>query len=336
MTAPVVPPIQIPRDDKDPDEVLNLYLKDKKYPTASNRQKVMQALKRRKADAIMACNYAEAEKLVEAENDIRAHFREERETEFTVREVNPRHSSKGTLKGRQSQLDSDYDKKIREVEQSKEDRLQELKKKHEMEKQKFAEHWKDSKTLWEFSKPSGQLRQLRDIEHKMALQNRFREAARIKKQADDLEKQETAAAQARAENAMKTAALKLLEKQKREIQKLDDSVAQKIASIETERRSRRRPIDMAIERVANEEKVTRGSATARGSGGTTTYREFMFGKKSALGAEQELGTPRTYRKHLELRKPVTVRQLAIREVETDMMFTERKRKQGKRSQSVSK
>ena len=64
MTAPVIPPIQIPRDKRDPDDILKLYFENKTYPAASERQMVLQALIRRKTDAIAACKYDEAEKLV--------------------------------------------------------------------------------------------------------------------------------------------------------------------------------------------------------------------------------------------------------------------------------
>ena len=315
-----VPGIRISPRRSSGTDALARYFAKREYPAYSVRGQVLQEIARRKVEASLACNYAEAERLTRAEIDINNHYREERNTEFTSRAQKSLHSSSAELRGKKEQVKSYYKARIEKVRQNGEEQKRALEAKHLKEQDEFARHWRDPMTLLEYSKPSTHLINLRDTQQKMALLCDFQGAAKLKKMADEVETRETQDAQVRAEKTMRVLAQQLIKRQEDEVGNLERNIEMRIGALKTEKRGRMLPIKRALERAIEEEEAPRGARAAANRAQTARYREFLVERAS----DRDLATPRTYRRQHEMRL-APVRQLALREVDANAVFAQQKR-----------
>lgn len=300
-------------------DALSRYFTKHEYPAYSTRSQVLQEIARLKVEASLACDYAEAERLTRAEIDINNRYREERNNEFTSRAQKSLHSSSEELRGKKQQVKSYYKARMERVRQAGEEQKRALNARHIQEQNDFARHWRDPRTLSEFSKPSTHLINLRDTQQKMALLCDFQGAARLKKMADEVEIRETREAQLRAERSMRVLAEQLLKRQEDEVGYLERNIEMKVNALKTEKRSRMRPIKRALERALEEEAAPRGKAAALNKAQTARYREFLVEK----GVDRDAGIG-TYRRQHEMRL-APVRQLGLHEVDANEVFARKRR-----------
>ncbi|EAY04420.1 hypothetical protein TVAG_417180 [Trichomonas vaginalis G3] len=120
------------------------------------------------------------------------------------------------VQSRESQITEEYHQKLDNHKQEVERRQKALELEHQRQIEDFQALWGSPDTMQQFSKPSSHLLQLKRQQRQLALAHDFDQAKHLKSIADELEKQETEAARARAVEAMKVAYSNLLEKQERE------------------------------------------------------------------------------------------------------------------------
>lgn len=138
------------------------------------------------------------------------------------------------VQSRESQLTDEYNQKLTQHKQECERREKALELEHQHQIEDFQAFWSLPDTMQQFSKPSSQLLNLKRQQRQLALAHDFEQAKHLKSIAEELEKQETEAARARAVETMKIAYQNLLEKQQREKECLLKNNERKEQQIEAE------------------------------------------------------------------------------------------------------
>lgn len=158
-----------------------------------------------------------------------------------------------TIHYRLSQAENDYvnkDKEWKEIfdgfYQEQNQLREELKTRQQQEEDEFANRWGDPSNFKTYNKPSPALLQLRKIQKEYAMARDFENAKIVRKQADDLQKQETENAERRALDAMLLEHQKLEEKHKKEITCFNEKEKRTELFLSTNRQSELRPLEMLI------------------------------------------------------------------------------------------
>lgn len=324
-TAPSSPDKSLPGIDLSSFKVtgstaLDAYLNKKIFPTLDMRKDIFQEITRRKVDATLRHDYLAGDRLTQAEQELHEYFRKVRLDSFSTIQNSRQELSE--IKRRLKILNDEFDSKIKEVKESFSSLRNQMNERHKQERKKFSEHWKDSKTLLEYSKPSSYLLQLRELERRKALSNDFRGAQEMKKQADALEKKETAEAQIRARKAMEIMGDQLIKQQMKEEEYLKENEIKRIEDIETKRQIIIQPLVNIIKRDDHINTLTpklrerERPSTSFSSCTTARYRSFLVTKED----DQEIATPRTFRRQIEYRNGNLVKQLSMEELDPDDFF----------------
>lgn len=324
-TAPSSPDKSLPGIDLSSFKVtgstaLDAYLNKKIFPTLDMRKDIFQEITRRKVDATLRHDYLAGDRLTQAEQELHEYFRKVRLDSFST--IQNLRQEPSEIKRRLKILNDEFDSKIKEVKESFSSLRNQMNERHKQERKKFSEHWKDSKTLLEYSKPSSYLLQLRELERRKALSNDFRGAQEMKKQADALEKKETAEAQIRARKAMEIMGDQLIKQQMKEEEYLKENEIKRIEDIETKRQIIIQPLVNIIKRDDHINTLTpklrerERPSTSFSSCTTARYRSFLVTKED----DQEIATPRTFRRQIEYRNGNLVKQLSMEELDPDDFF----------------
>lgn len=325
-TAPPSPDKTLPGIDLSSFKVngstaLDAYLNKKTYPTLDMRKEIFQEITRRKVDATLRHDYLTGDRLSQAEQELHEYFRKVRLDSFSTINQNSRQDPP-EIKRRLKILNDEFDNKIKEVEKSFTSLRNQMNERHKQERSKFTEHWKDPKTLLEFSKPSSYLLQLRELERRKALSNDFRGAQEMKKQADALEKKETAEAQIKAKKAMQIMGEQLIKQQHKEEEMLKENEIKRIEDIETKRGIIIQPLVNIIKRDDQINTLTpklrerERPSTSFSTCTTARYRSYLVTRED----DQEIATPRTFRRQIEYRNGNLVKQLSMEELDPDDFF----------------
>jgi len=106
---------------------------------------------------------------------------------------------------------------------------------HQAEILAFEEAWSRPEAMLPFSKPSSKLLQIRKMQKSLALSRNFAEAKSLKQQAEQLQREESQAAEKRATQAMKLEYQQLMESHQRELECEELNWTRKLTVLETER-----------------------------------------------------------------------------------------------------
>ena len=251
---PDIPPLSLNQVSYDRDLPTENILKANRNPPPHLRKQVFQELERRKVIAASHQDYEEAARIVRAQQKLKRSSNSK-----TPKTPPPSHygtSSADDLKKKIYSLTLDYDQKIAKLKRSRDKATLEIQQKQEEDIQKFSEAWSSPKNLSEFSKPSPQLLQLRDIEHRKVLLNDFEGASQTKKLADKLEKQEKEAAQVRAINSMKADYKNMLERHQKEREANQILTNTQLVHLEAMKEDVLRPLQIALKRAQSIEERT--------------------------------------------------------------------------------
>lgn len=126
---------------------------------------------------------------------------------------------------------------------------EELKQRQQAEEDEFANKWADPHNFKDYNKPSPSLLQLRKIQKGFAMARDFENAKKVRKQADDLQRQETENAERKALNAMLLEHQKLQEKHHKEIICFDEKEKRTELFLSTNRESELHPLEMLIKQL---------------------------------------------------------------------------------------
>lgn len=128
-------------------------------------------------------------------------------------------------------------------------KMRQLENQHNNEIAEFERNWRDPAYLAQYEKPSPRLLQLREIEQKLIAQKHFDRAQMVKRQADALQKEETALAKERIQNTMKIQFASMEMRHKRETECAIQRGHRLIENLEHERDRQIVPLGLVVNRL---------------------------------------------------------------------------------------
>lgn len=188
----------------------------KKMPQKEMIEPLLGYIKKTVFKCIIDQDYDEAEKLKEVEKFISAKSITTNTKEEKKQVVKSIEDKLESAKSKILEIKREYKYKLENFEEEIATKSDELKQKHSEEITNFENTWDNQSVLMQYTKPSSQLIEIRRQQKNKALANDFQGARELKKRGDQLEKDETKRAQAKAVTAMQTAYNTLIRKQKRE------------------------------------------------------------------------------------------------------------------------
>ena len=135
----------------------------------------------------------------------------------------------------QQSLQTEFQKRITELKDNENRRLDQLYERHEAQRKSFEEDWARPQAVKAFSKPSSSLLQIRKMQKKHALAHDFEQAIRLKAAGDEMQREESDKASKLAQASMKVAYATLIEKQERELDCFMANGHRKLSTLECER-----------------------------------------------------------------------------------------------------
>ena len=329
---PNIPPLPLNQTNDNRDLPTESYIKANRNPPPHLRKQVFQELERRKITAASHRDYDEAARIVKAQQKLK-----NRSTSKNAK-TPPSHygtSPSEELKKKIFSITLDFDQKIAELKQSRDQATLEIQAKQEEELQKFSETWASPKNLSEFSKPSPQLLQLRDIERRKVLLNDFEGASQTKKIADKLEKKEKEAAQSRAISSMKADYKNMLERHQREKEANQLLTNTQLHHLESLKEDVLRPLQIALKRAQSIEEQTppeyqaqvKSSRKTRSSMGDAPKYSQRSSTRNYIDPDDddiEIATPRTQKRAQDMRAEHRIKALDLDGIDVSQYFTSRR------------
>lgn len=281
--------------------VLN-FSKHKILPCTVQRMQVAQYIKRQQINSIMNGNYKKAEYFYETNAKFCSACRNAKQQANNKYLKQQIEIELKQLNEKKEQINENKQNEIEAV--LKESRIESLRieEEHDKKIENFVKKWEREDVLYSFSKPSINLQELREKEKNSILTKNFEIAARLKKEADELEKIETDKAQELAENALRKEREEIDANYFKQKENLERITNDKITKIEcrtdstmyaTENRIRKLEMDMKIENFP-EPKETAFDIEAK-----------------ALNVPMAILTPRTRQKYLQFKEKPQFKKLKI-------------------------
>jgi hypothetical protein len=109
-----------------------------------------------------------------------------------------------------------WDRELEEHDQDTQDKIEQLRRKHDLELKKFELHWQTEDTLRKYRKPSSRLLQMWRMEKYLARTEKFTDAEILKLETEELARRERALGQAAANRDFHTEHERLLNRQRKE------------------------------------------------------------------------------------------------------------------------
>lgn len=302
--------------DEDVQYAFNQLLENNKLPESSMFPQLLQLIYREKTDAIDNQDYDRAKKL---ENMITSINRENDNFALSY-SITPDNQSR-YLNERDSRLHQQlqdtkakYKVKLDHHTESCEFRLRQLQEKQQKEVNDLKAKYQDPSFLTRFNRPSQQLLNLRRCERKLALAKKYEEARQIKRIADNKQQQEEKEMQEAAQQSMQSEYVKLIEKQKKDLDRLMQFDKKMEKEIKTAKHKEISPIEKAIKQTAirkanNEAKRPFYSLSSSALASTSPLNAKNYNPELArdvMAKNQTLATPRTMNriKMLKIRNKV--------------------------------
>jgi hypothetical protein len=138
------------------------------------------------------------------------------------------------VKEKQTTCDAVWEQRIADFKSCAAKKLRLIEEKHEMERTQFEKECQCSEFLQKFTKSSSQLLQLWRLQKSLAQQRQFAEAKHVKKQAEELQRQETAEAEKRAIRSIQQHYMRMILRQKKELECAEAHDARKLRQMEAE------------------------------------------------------------------------------------------------------
>lgn len=242
--------------DEELDSALKTMLKKKKAPELMMQQPLRDYINKLELIATQNSKYEEAARLEQAMELLNElSFYDDTETILSQKRKDAEEKLQNT-KERHAEAAEKWETKISTYKKEQELVLKDIEAQHEQELAEFERNWNDPSFLAAYNKPSPRLLQLRHVEQSLAIAKLFERAAQVRKQADQLQKEETAVAREKAMTAMRLTFEALDQKQQRDIECHLQHTKRNIEYMEKERDKELNPMKMIIERHAEAAQVT--------------------------------------------------------------------------------
>lgn len=220
-----VPPLaRTPSNEPDPDEVeemLDGLLKNGTLPSSESREPVLNLINRKKVSALFSADYESAEVYENAAISIIENEVQSAKDHKDHHQEELRNYRNNSLQQKMDDTEKKYKDQIKKNSEECERRLKEAETRHNEEIEQFKENWKNPEYIKQFSKPSSLMLNMRYIEKKLALAKRYGDAINQRKLGDQQQQIEQENLRKTLEIQMKTDYLKMRERHKNEIEKIE-------------------------------------------------------------------------------------------------------------------
>jgi len=217
-----LPPLETtPEQDAECAEWLREFQASQKAPPHSRRTKLIQYLQRLKVNALVQLKYSEASKIQEQITKLHSMINEADQTDNIQQRITSLEEKINETSLKLEEANRESEKQIEKeliAQQSRRDAIIAI---QNTELDSFEEQWNNEEYLRKFAKPSAKLLQLRNVERTFVMMKEFDKADGVRKEIEEMEREESQIAQSRAEDTMKRYQKKLLEKHGSELQQFD-------------------------------------------------------------------------------------------------------------------
>jgi hypothetical protein len=193
-------------------------------------------------EAIEIEDYETAEKFETTIRDLNIAFQQNETETRALLQTQSLESRLEDVKQKQSSCEAIWEQRIADFKQRFARKQEQLRQKHDLERQQFEQHCQTSDFLQRFTKPSSQLHQLWQLQKSLAIQHNFEAAKKVKHTAEALQQKETAEAQKRAMRSVQVHYDQLLLQQRREVECTQANSARKLAQLEAEMQREREAV----------------------------------------------------------------------------------------------
>ena len=200
---------------------LDLLIRDGTLPDTDSTQSVLHLINRRKVDALLSSDYESAGVYENAAQTILTNGIKQQNEELETTSRQNRQNRQQILQNKLKTTEASYNQQLESNAAECEKRLEEAEIRHQGEITEFKNNWKNPDYVKQFSKPSSRMLQLRYVEKKLALAKRYNDAVRQRKIGDKQQQVETEYLQKSLEQQMKNDFAKMREKQRIEIEKIE-------------------------------------------------------------------------------------------------------------------
>lgn len=270
-------------DQSDAESKLELLIRDGTMPDSDSAQSVLRLINRRKVDALLSSDYESAEVYDKASQNLMMNIGNLSSIESENHECQNRENRQHQLLKKLHETEDRYTQQMQLNINECERRLDEAEQRHFNEVEEFKKNWKNPEYIKQFSKPSSTMLQLRYVEKKLALAKRYNDAVRQRNIGDRQQLIETENLQKNIEKQMKSDFAKMREKQKSEIEKIEEHYDRLNGEIEAKLKRETDAINFALKRNVDSQKPK-----------NVNNRKFVG--RSSGGLESALPSPRTKKK----------------------------------------
>lgn len=214
---------------------LDAMLKRGKLPEFEMRPFVVTYAKEETIRTVINEDYERAAKIEKAIKEMMASLRRDEASLDCDQQTLLLKNQLAAAQEQQQSLQTEFEKRITELKDSENKRLDELYERHEAERKAFEEDWARPQAVKAFSKPSSSLLQIRRMQKTHALAHDFEQAIRLKAAGDEMQREESHKASKLAQASMKVAYATLIEKQERELDCFMANGHRKLSILESER-----------------------------------------------------------------------------------------------------
>jgi hypothetical protein len=273
-------------------------------PPPDARVAVLQLIERRRVTALIEANYDQAGAQEKLRESFRISPQLEEEQLSEDHRVDALFQRWQSLRRQEQEISERWDSRIDRLIADEREKAEVTHARHQQEQNDFAERWKNPATLVAFTKASARLLQLREQERAMAVARLYAQAKEMKSFADQVQHDETVAAQLRIREQMDADKRTMLKRQEDERQAIETHRTALVNSYLIEKNEELRPIVTAIAQI----RAKRPSANS--------------GRVSALATERNqrdvaCATPRTQQRYAAFKAEKKVAKLKVKPVDEE-------------------
>lgn len=286
------------------DLFLQKYLEDGSLPPASERPSLIRYIQRLSIDAAVHGNYDDADRYSELHRKFYEACVESESHERVKTELEAIDARMAAAESDLASVRQNWDEILAEARRAERERMEKLIDAQGSELAEFDAKWSTDESLRPFAKQSADLLELRMKEKNMLLAKMFKEADVLRRRGDEIEAEETRAAQARAEKEALMQRMQVLSRQNREI---EQARAKSGARMEVLEQRREHEIALAQQRISKLQAQKALVAKSR-------RRDTETALKMSEGAGKL--SPRSHRKMEMYKRGAAVARLTIKPIAT--------------------
>ena len=282
--------------DPETESAIQRFKKTGRIPLTANPPDLIHQLQRERVNAIIKGDYDHAKECDQVSRNVTAAVTRDAEEKKKRELLQQTEEKLEQARAEYQEVQEACRKRIDDEDEQLKKRLYDLSNQHEEEIQQFEKKWNSEDFLRRYTKPSGQLLQMKAIERSMVIARMFDQAKNVRKRASFTEKRESREQQDRAKREMDIERKRLIERQTREFDllrlkctQLMDVTKKQVEEEERPHIKKIRKLERAIEEIKNGKELPVRPATCivtqRGSSAelVSARTTFKFSAYKAAG-----------------------------------------------------